>query len=200
MFSLYNEMWGLLMGIFMVVVSYLIGSLSMAKILARKKNINLSTVGTKNPGAYNVYNQIGPRWGISSAAFDILKGFIPVVFSKFVLNFDFSYLLLITLAAVIGHIWPLYYKFDGGRGLATTMGVLIVWDFYLALFIFIIAGLIAYWARYFSELKPRISLVLLPLFSITAYYIRFDKELVLLGIYLALIIYLKAIQFRYKST
>lgn len=184
----------------MIVVSYLIGSLSIAKILARKKNVNLSTVGTKNPGAYNVYKQIGPRWGITSAAFDILKGFIPMVFSKFVFNFDFSYLLLITLAAVMGHMWPIYYNLQGGRGLATTMGALMVWDFYLALFVFIFAGLIAYWARYFSELKPRIALVLLPLFSITAYYIRFDKGLVLLGIYLALIVYLKAIQFRHKSS
>jgi glycerol-3-phosphate acyltransferase PlsY len=122
-----------------------------------------------------------------------------MIFSKVVLNFDFTYLVLITLAAVMGHMWPIYYKFKGGRGLATTMGALIVWDFYLALFILIIACLIAYWSRYYSELKPRISLVLLPLFSLTAYYIRFDKNLVLIGIFLAIIVYMKAIQYRYIS-
>jgi len=183
----------------MVVISYLIGSLSMAKILAKKKNINLSEIGTKNPGAYNVYKEIGPKWGISSAAFDILKGFIPMIFSKIILNFDFTSLALITLAAVMGHMWPIYYKLRGGRGLATTMGALIVWDFYLALFIIIIAGLISYWSRYYSDLKPRISLILLPLFSLSAYYIRYDKNLVLIGIFLAIIVYMKAIQYRYIS-
>ncbi|HKL13012.1 MAG TPA: glycerol-3-phosphate acyltransferase [Halanaerobiales bacterium] len=187
------------MEIFMVIFSYLFGSLSFAQVLASKKNIQLNKVGTKNPGAYNVYSEIGHKWGMTSGAFDIFKGALPVFIGRVILNCNFTYLVLITAAAVMGHIWPVYFKFHGGRGLATSLGTLFVFDFYLAFFALIIAGIIGFWFRFLSKRKPRISLMLFPLYILSAYYLRANINLVIIGFVLMIIIYIKAIQLRYRT-
>lgn len=186
------------MEIFLVIIAYLIGSLSIGQVLANRKNIEINTIGTKNPGAYNIYNEVGPLWGYVSGAFDVFKGTLPVFFAKIILNIEFPYLAMITLAAVVGHMWPIYFKFQGGRGLATSLGTLIVWDFYLTLYILVMAGVVVFWARYLSKLKPRVSLIMLPLFILSSYFIKENIELSLIGIYMTIIIYIKAGEFRYR--
>ncbi len=192
-------MWVLCMEILMVIFSYLFGSLSFAQVLANRKNMQLNKVGTKNPGAYNVYSQISHSWGIISGAFDIFKGAFPVFIGRFILNCDFTYLVLITAAAVMGHIWPIYFNFHGGRGLATSLGTLFVYDFYLAFYALILAGLIGFWFRFLSDLEPRISLLMFPLFILSAYYFRANINLVIVGIVLMIVIYIRAIHLRYRT-
>lgn len=198
-FSLTEDKWVLYMEILMVIFSYLFGSLSFAQVLANRKNMQLNKVGTKNPGAYNVYKQIGHGWGITSGAFDIFKGAFPVFIGRFILNYEFSYLVLITAAAVMGHIWPVYFKFHGGRGLATSLGTLFIFDFYLAFYALILAGLICFWFRFLSNLKPRISLLMFPLFILSAYYFRENINLVIIGAVLMIVIYIRAIHLRYRT-
>lgn len=186
------------MEIFMVVISYLIGSISIGQVLANRKNIEINSIGTKNPGAFNIYNEIGPFWGYVSGTFDIFKGTFPVFFGKVILNMEFPYLAMITLAAVMGHMWPIYFKFQGGRGLATSLGTLIIWDFYLTLYILVMAGVVVFWVRYLSKLEPRVSLIMLPLFILSSYFLKENMELILIGIYMTIIIYIKAGEFRYR--
>ncbi|MFO7814972.1 MAG: glycerol-3-phosphate acyltransferase [Halanaerobiales bacterium] len=186
------------MEILLVVISYLIGSLSLAQRLAKRKNIKINSIGTKNPGAFNVYNEVSHFWGYVSGAFDIFKGVFPVFIGKIILNIEFPYLVLITVAAVLGHMWPIYFKFEGGRGLATSLGTLLVLDFYLVLFVLVISASIIFWIRYLSKLEPRVSLLMLPLFILASYYFRGNMELVSIGIYLTIVIYIKAAEFRYS--
>jgi len=192
-------MWVFCMEILMVIFSYLFGSLSFAQVLANRKNMQLNKVGTKNPGAYNVYSQISHSWGITSGAFDIFKGAFPVFIGRFIFNCDFTYLVLITAAAVMGHIWPIYFNFHGGRGLATSLGTLFVFDFYLAFYALILAGLIGFWFRFLSDLEPRISLLMFPVFILSAYYFRANINLVIVGIVLMIVIYIRAIHLRYRT-
>jgi len=192
-------MWVLCMEILMVIFSYLFGSLSFAQVLANRKNMQLNKVGTKNPGAYNVYSQISHNWGIASGAFDIFKGAFPVFIGRFILNCDFTYLVLITAAAVMGHIWPIYFNFHGGRGLATSLGTLFILDFYLAFYALILAGIIGFWFRFLSDLEPRISLLMFPLFILSAYYFRASINLVIIGLVLMIVIYIRAIHLRYRT-
>ena len=189
----------LCMEILMVVFSYLFGALSLGRVVAKRKNIKLNTVGTKNPGAYNVYTEVSHFWGMTSGAFDIFKGVLPVFISKVILNLDFTYLALISAAAVMGHIWPIYFKFQGGRGLATSLGALFVFDFYLAFFVLIIAGIIGFWFRFLSKLKPRISLLMFPLYILFAYHFRANKNLILVGTLIMAVVYIKAIYLRYRT-
>ena len=175
-------MWVFCMEILMVIFSYLFGSLSFAQVLANRKNMQLNKVGTKNPGA-----------------FDIFKGAFPVFIGRFILNCDFTYLVLITAAAVMGHIWPIYFNFHGGRGLATSLGTLFVFDFYLAFYALILAGVIGFWFRFLSDLEPRISLLMFPVFILSAYYFRADINLVIVGIVLMIVIYIRAIHLRYRT-
>jgi len=186
-----------LMEIVMIIASYLIGSLSLAQILAKRKQIDLNSIGTNNPGAYNVYNEMNHFWGMTSGAFDIFKGMFPVFMGRVIFNFEFTYIALITLAAVMGHMWPIYFRLKGGRGLATSLGTLFVLDFYLAFYVLILAGVIGFWFRFASKLKPRISLLLFPLFILSAYYLREDIHLTLIGFFITIIIYIKSIELRY---
>ena len=186
------------MEIFMIITAYFIGSLSLGQMLANRRNIEINTIGTNNPGAFNIYHEISHFWGYVSGAFDIFKGTFPVFFGKVILNIEFPYLAMITLAAVIGHLWPIYFKFQGGRGLATSLGTLIVWDFYLTLFVLIIAGVVVFWFRYLSNIKPRVSLIMLPLFILSSYFIKENMEFALIGIYMTIIIYIKAGEFSYR--
>lgn len=183
----------------MVIFSYLVGSLSFGRVLAQRKNIELNNVGTKNPGAYNVYSEISHFWGIVSGAFDIFKGVLPVFIGKAIFNYDFTYILLIAVAAVMGHIWPAYFNFHGGRGLATSLGTLFVLDFYLAFYVLILAGVVGFWFRFLSQLEPRISLLMFPMYILSAYYLRTNINLVIVGIFLMIVVYIKAIQLRYSS-
>lgn len=184
----------------MVIISYLFGSLSLGQIMAAKSGIQLNKVGTKNPGAYNVYHQMGANLGILSGAFDVLKGTLPVYIGKELFNFDFSFIIMIATAAILGHMWPIFFKFNGGRGLATTVGTMLVLDFYLALYILVLAALLTFWIRDLTRLKPRVSLILCPFYIIGAYYFRANYELITFGFILTIIVYFKAlfISFFYK--
>lgn len=180
----------------MVIFSYLFGSLSLAQILADSKNIKLNKRGTKNPGAYNVYHEIGHFWGLTSGVFDIFKGAFPVFIGKVILNADFTYIVLISMAAVIGHIWPAYFNFQGGRGLATSLGALFILDFYLAFYVLILTVVIGYWIIYLTDLKPRVSLMMFPIYLYSAYYFRENLNLVIVGLSFMVVIYIKAIHIK----
>ena len=101
-----------------VILSYLLGSINFAYITARIKGIDISSKGSGNPGTSNVLRTLGKRSAAIVLFGDLLKGAIPIVFF-----YQDQYFLAYGLAAVIGHIYPVFYKFKGGKGVATYLGV-----------------------------------------------------------------------------
>ncbi|MDP6962536.1 MAG: glycerol-3-phosphate 1-O-acyltransferase PlsY [Planctomycetota bacterium] len=104
---------------------YLIGSISFALILARLKGINLREVGSGNLGATNAGRALGKKLGLLVYFLDMLKGAIPVIFAGFIFVDDTNIAVFAGAGAYFGHIWPLYLKFSGGKGVATLSGVLL---------------------------------------------------------------------------
>lgn len=113
------------MPVILIVLGYLIGSIPSAYIAGKLSNgIDIRRRGDGNVGAANAFREIGPAAGMLVMLADILKGAIVVVIAL-----TFSTQLVVFLAgfaAVIGHIWPVYLRFKGGRGEATAAGVLVV--------------------------------------------------------------------------
>ncbi|MDH0865297.1 glycerol-3-phosphate 1-O-acyltransferase PlsY [Mitsuaria sp. GD03876] len=120
-----------------VVAGYLIGSLSFAVIVSRLMGLSdPRSYGSGNPGATNVLRSGNKAAAILTLVFDALKGFVPVLL---VLKFGAPYGLeegtaaLVGLAAFVGHLWPVFFKFIGGKGVATAAGVLLAINPWLGL-------------------------------------------------------------------
>lgn len=124
-----------------LIISYLIGSIHGSKIAQYLSGVNIKKEGLKNSGASNAAIVLGAKYGILVAVIDILKGVIVVIGVRFwILEYaDFALvekdvLLYSTAAAVIlGHNFPLYTKFRGGKGTATLIGVLLALSWPLGL-------------------------------------------------------------------
>jgi acyl phosphate:glycerol-3-phosphate acyltransferase len=113
-----------------VVLSYFIGAIPMGYIVGRLvKNIDIRTCGSGNVGATNVFRTVGKKWGIGVLLFDAFKGFAAVSIVPLVIHSDamsFSYIqFAYGCSSIIGHNWPVFLKFRGGKGVATTCGVLL---------------------------------------------------------------------------
>jgi glycerol-3-phosphate acyltransferase PlsY len=106
------------MNFLVVIVSYLLGSINFAYITARIKGIDISSEGSGNPGTSNVLRTLGKKSAAIVLFGDLLKGAIPIIFF-----YQDQYFLVYGLAAVVGHIYPVFYKFKGGKGVATYLGV-----------------------------------------------------------------------------
>lgn len=109
-----------------LVAAYLIGSVPFGLLFARMRGVDLRSVGSGNIGATNVFRAVGRGWGLLTLFLDALKGFAPAVFFPELLTTGPAHAgLLFGLAAVAGHTWPLYLRFRGGKGVATSAGVLL---------------------------------------------------------------------------
>jgi len=110
------------------VLAYLLGSIPFGLLIAKIKGKDIRTMGSGNIGATNVFRCIGKPWGISCFVLDALKGFLPAfVFPMFGnLHADFPGIgILFGAAAILGHNFPVFLKFKGGKGVATSAGVLL---------------------------------------------------------------------------
>ena len=107
-----------------VCVSYIIGLFPSAYIAGRLlKGIDIRKVGDRNAGAANVYRSISHIAGMAVLATDIGKGVIAILIARAFVSQPMVF--LCGIAVVAGHIWPIFLRFKGGRGLATTIGVLL---------------------------------------------------------------------------
>jgi glycerol-3-phosphate acyltransferase PlsY len=114
-----------LINIALVVAAYLLGSLSAAIILCRVMGLpDPRSQGSGNPGATNVLRFGGKKLAALTLLGDMLKGLIPVVAAHFITD-DATVLALVALAAFLGHLFPIFFGFRGGKGVATSLGVLL---------------------------------------------------------------------------
>lgn len=136
------------------VAAYLIGSLSFAVIVSRIMGLNdPRTFGSKNPGATNVLRSGNKAAAVITLLLDAAKGWLPVVLVKW---FGPQYglgdgtLALVGLAAFLGHLYPVFFKFEGGKGVATALGVLLGISGWLGLATALTWVIIAFFFRYSS--------------------------------------------------
>ncbi|HUO45846.1 MAG TPA: glycerol-3-phosphate 1-O-acyltransferase PlsY [Acidimicrobiia bacterium] len=115
-----------LVGGFAVVIAYLIGSIDFAVIVARMHGVNIHEVGSGNPGATNVMRALGKGPAVMVFVGDALKGVIAAAIGTFLTDATSPvsfWAFAAGLAAVVGHCYPLYHRFRGGKGVATSAGV-----------------------------------------------------------------------------
>ena len=108
-----------------IVIGYLLGSIPFAYIVVRLfKGADIRKFGGGNVGALNVVREVSPALGIGVLLGDVGKGALAILVAKW-LGVGTIFVYLAGFAAVVGHIWPIFLRFKGGRGLATTLGVLL---------------------------------------------------------------------------
>lgn len=148
------ESHGLLPSLAAIVAAYLLGSLSFAVIVSRVVGLaDPRTYGSGNPGATNVLRSGHKGAAVLTLAFDVLKGYVPVFLALWwrePLGFGLATVALVGLAAFVGHLWPVFFRFQGGKGVATAAGVLLALNPLLGLATLASFALIVGFFRYVS--------------------------------------------------
>ena len=138
----------------LVFGAYLVGSLSFAVIVSRVMGLeDPRTYGSQNPGATNVLRSGNRQAAIFTLALDALKGYVPVLLVKLLgssFGWDERVLALVAVSAFVGHLWPVFFGFKGGKGVATAAGVIFGIEPVLGLATLATWGIVAYFFRYSS--------------------------------------------------
>lgn len=151
--------------IFLVILGYLSGSISSAMIVCKMFGLpNPREEGSKNPGATNVLRIAGKQYAAAVMLADLLKGTIPVIIAKYI-GTDPVTIGFTALAAVIGHIYPIFFNFKGGKGVATAMGALLGLHFILGVIVAATWLITANISKY-ASLASMISMSLMPLLAL----------------------------------
>jgi len=170
-----------------MVMAFLIGSIPFGIIIAKFKGVDLKKVGSGNIGATNVLRSLGKTPAIFTLLGDILKGTIAVALARF-FNISVFQEGLIGLASVVGHNFSIFLGFKGGKGVATSFGVLFIYSPMVGLLTAIIWLLVVIISRY-SSLGALLSFALLPFNMII-----FDvKEKIPIAILLTLFVFIRHI-------
>ena len=147
----------------LIIFAYLIASISMAIIICKILDLpDPRTQGSNNPGATNVLRIGGKKAAAATLIGDGLKGFIPVALGQY-LGFDAQELALIALSAFLGHVYPIFFGFKGGKGVATFIGSLLALNYFAGL-AFIATWLFVAKVLKISSLSALIATFLTPLF------------------------------------
>ena len=161
-----------------IPVAYLIGSVSSAIIVCRLMGLpDPREQGSGNPGATNVMRIGGKKAAAITLIGDMAKGLIPVYLAN-ILDVSSEVLALTGLAAFLGHLYPVFFKFEGGKGVATSVGVLLGFSWWLGL-AFMATWLAIYKLGKISSLSALIASMLSPLY---AWFIVGDLTLVVASV------------------
>ena len=135
-----------------VVAAYLIGSLSFAVIVSRMMGLqDPRTYGSQNPGATNVLRSGSKAAAVLTLLLDAVKGWLPVFLVQRLPGMDLDAVIAAcALAAFAGHVWPVFFRFKGGKGVATAAGVLFGLEPWLGLATMATWLIVAYFSRYSS--------------------------------------------------
>lgn len=157
-----------------VLAAYLMGSLSFAVLVSRLMRLqDPRSYGSKNPGATNVLRSGHKMAAAATLLLDVLKGWLPMVFvQKFGVDYELGSgaLAAVGFAAYMGHLYPVFFRFQGGKGVATALGVLLGVHWVLGLAVAVTWVVCAVATRY-SSLAALVCAVAAPL-----YYLLGDRE------------------------
>ena len=106
-----------------VVASYLCGNISFARIISKTKKQDITKLGSGNPGMTNTLRNFGFKFGLLNLILDMLKSFIPSLVCYYVFGKSDMMLYIAGISSIMGHMFPAVYKFKGGKGVSSTMGM-----------------------------------------------------------------------------
>lgn len=161
------------------LAAYLLGSLSFAVIVSRLMGLkDPRTFGSRNPGATNVLRSGSKPAAIVTLLLDGLKGWLPVVLVRWFgkpYGLEDGTLAMVGLAAFLGHLWPVFFRFQGGKGVATFIGVVLGIDLWLGVATGATWLIIAFFLRY-SSLASLAAAVFAPCFYLLGNRVRWYAE------------------------
>lgn len=151
------------------IAAYLVGSLSFAVIVSRAMGLSdPRSYGSGNPGATNVLRSGNKAAAVLTLLLDALKGYVPVVLVREFgapYGLDEGTLAMVGLAAFVGHLWPVFFRFAGGKGVATAAGVLLALNPWLGLATLATWIVVAVFTRY-ASLASVVAAVFAPFYQL----------------------------------
>ncbi len=108
------------------IAAYLVGSINFATVFAKIRHVNIRAVGSKNPGTMNVLRSVGKLWGVLTFVCDAAKGVAFALIGMYAVGKSTDWLFIFGLITIAGHVFPIYTRFKGGKGVATSIGVFMV--------------------------------------------------------------------------
>jgi len=108
--------------VLVAIISYAFGNLSFARYISRAKNNDITKLGSGNPGSTNMLRNFGLKIGVFNLVLDMLKGFVPTLVTYLIFKNEIM-VYVAGVSVIVGHIYPVVYKFKGGKGIATMIGV-----------------------------------------------------------------------------
>ncbi len=187
------EIIDILIFIAMCIVSYLLGGVSIARLITKKEKAGaINAQGSGNPGTMNMLRTHGLTMGLFTLFCDALKGVIPALFSYFYFGYvadmtiAYAGIFVFGFCAVVGHIFPIYYKFKGGKGIATTFGVFMVADPISTLILFGILFIVLY----FIKIGSVVSLLFITIDAILQFFKESMEANVIALIFMCLMVLL----------
>ncbi|MFL3022925.1 MAG: glycerol-3-phosphate 1-O-acyltransferase PlsY [Methylophilaceae bacterium] len=167
-----------------IFIAYFIGSISFGILASKIFNImDPRAMGSKNPGATNVLRTGNKYAAVFTLLGDMLKATL-VVGIALSLNFSGNYLTAVILAVLLGHMYPIFYNFKGGKGVATALGILLAINWELALFT-LLTWIIIFFISKYSSLSAIIAAIASPLI---AYFLNQDQHIIIISVVLAILI------------
>ena len=161
--------------ILFVILAYLFGSFPTAYVFYRMKTGNdIREVGSGNVGGTNVTRTMGVTTGILTIIIDIIKGFLPIFILYFIFPDDLILLAIVAVVVVVGHIYPVYLKFKGGKGISTSYGVILglccmpfadisLWLRILPAIVILLSWLIVFAVSRIVSLASLVAVVIMPI-------------------------------------
>ena len=126
--------------VLIIIVSYFMGNISFSRFLARTKKQDITKLGSGNAGSTNILRNFGFKFGVLNLILDILKGFIPSFLAYKIFGNNLVYLYIAGISVMLGHIYPVIFKFKGGKGIASMLGVFLAADPVVTLIVILIAA------------------------------------------------------------
>lgn len=182
--------------IVIAIIAYLIGSINFSVIISKKMaGFDVREKGSGNAGSTNVLRTVGKKAAAITLVCDILKGIVAILIAKIVGIFATSLnpAILVEVAAlfaVIGHTFPVFFGFKGGKGVATSLGVILLinWKIGLICLVFALALMILTKMVSLGSISAAVLFAVLILFIRDSYLVAFDFSYIVFGILLAILV------------
>jgi len=171
--------------LFLIIFGYLFGSVPFSYLIPKAKGIDIRKVGSGNVGGTNVIRAMGLKFGLLATILDLLKAVIPVYLATRFLLFDWQ-IALVAITPVLGHIFPVWLGFKGGKGVSSTIGVLLVllgWKHFLILILIWVIVIVIF------QIMSVASLLMLSLLPLFLAYFSYPMPYYFLVIALAVLIW-----------
>lgn len=166
-----------------IIIAYCLGSISPSTLLARARGMDIKSAGSGNAGTTNALRVLGKKAALITLSIDILKGVLAVKLGLLLGGEDISYFCLV--AAILGHIYPAFYSFKGGKGVAVAFGAILAVNWQIALICLGIVALTVLLTRWVSLG----SILAAAAFPILAHFL--EPNFTIIGIFPALLVIYK---------